>query len=126
MREDVPALSNSAIDRIVAIFHAAGAQAKVSSIHVNGWFGNYDKLTMARRLLEREFGCDVEAQRAQVAFIGDSPNDQPMFAHFPISVGVANVREWLDRLTTPPAYVTTRRAGAGFVEFVDHLLRRTP
>ncbi len=122
--EDVAPLSASAIDRIVAMFHAAGAEAKVSSIHVNGWFGRYDKLAMTQRLLEREFAQDGAAQRAHAAFIGDSPNDQPMFAHFPISVGVANVRNCLDRLTTPPAYVTQRSSGAGFVEFVDHLLRR--
>jgi HAD superfamily hydrolase (TIGR01484 family) len=125
VREDVPPLSDSAIDRIVAMFQAAGAQAKVSSIHVNGWFGSYDKLAMTQRLLEREFSCDPAAQCAQVAFIGDSPNDQPMFAHFPHSIGVANVRDWLDRLTTPPAYVTSRAAGAGFVEFAEHLLRAT-
>ncbi|MBI3516580.1 MAG: HAD-IIB family hydrolase [Proteobacteria bacterium] len=123
VREDVPALSDSAIDRIVGMFQAAGAQAKVSSIHVNGWFGSYDKLSTTQRLLEREFGCDAEAQRTQVAFIGDSPNDQPMFAHYPHSVGVANVRQWLTRLTTPPAYLTRRAAGAGFAEFVDHLLQ---
>jgi HAD superfamily hydrolase (TIGR01484 family) len=123
VREDVAPLSESAIDRIVALFEAAGAQAKISSIHVNGWFGSYDKLAMTRRLLDAEFSCGAEAQRTCVAFIGDSPNDQPMFAHFPLSVGVANVRDWLGRLATPPAYVTTRRAGAGFVEFVDHLLR---
>jgi len=124
VREDVAPLSDSAIDRIVAMFQAAGAQAKISSIHVNGWFGSYDKLAMAQRLLEREFGCGAEAQRKHVAFIGDSPNDQPMFGHFPLSVGVANVRAYLDRLTAPPVYVTNRAAGAGFVEFVDHLLRR--
>ena len=124
VREDVAPLSQSAIDRIVAMFHAAGAEAKVSSIHVNGWFGRYDKLAMSRRLLEREFACDDDAQRLHAAFIGDSPNDAPMFAHFPNSVGVANVRDWLDRLTVPPAYVTARPSGAGFVELVDHLLRR--
>jgi HAD superfamily hydrolase (TIGR01484 family) len=124
VREDVAPLSDSAIDRIVAMFEAAGAQAKISSIHVNGWFGSYDKLAMTRRLLEHEFSCGAEVQRAHAAFIGDSPNDQPMFAHFPFSVGVANVRAWLDRLATPPAYVTDRPSGAGFVEFVDHLLRR--
>jgi HAD superfamily hydrolase (TIGR01484 family) len=121
VREDVPALSDSAIDRIVALFEAAGAQAKVSSIHVNGWFGSYDKLAMARRLLEREFGCAADAQASQVAFIGDSPNDEPMFAALPLSVGVANVRE--AHLTTPPSFVTSRPAGAGFVEFAEHLLR---
>ncbi len=121
--EDVPALSNAAIDRIVGLFRDAGAQAKVSSIHVNGWFGNYDKLAMTQLLLEREFGCAPADQPHQVAFIGDSPNDQPMFEQLPFSVGVANVRQYLDRLTTPPAYVTTREAGAGFVEFADYLLR---
>jgi HAD superfamily hydrolase (TIGR01484 family) len=124
VREDVLALSDSAIDRIVGMFQAAGAQAKVSSIHVNGWFGTWDKLATAQRLLEREFGCAPAEQRAQVVFIGDSPNDQPMFAHFPHSVGVANVRASLGRLSTPPAYVTTRPAGAGFAEFVEHLLKR--
>jgi HAD superfamily hydrolase (TIGR01484 family) len=123
VREDVPPLSDSAIDRIVALFEAAGARAKISSIHVNGWFGSHDKLAMARRLLEREFGCTADAQPSQVAFIGDSPNDQTMFAALPLSVGVANVRDSLDRLTTPPAFITTRPAGAGFVEFAEHLLR---
>jgi HAD superfamily hydrolase (TIGR01484 family) len=121
--EDVPALSESAIDRIVGMFRDAGAQAKVSSIHVNGWFGDYDKLAMSRRLLEHEFGCAPADQPDRVAFIGDSPNDQPMFEHLPHSVGVANVRRCLDRLTAPPTYITTRESGAGFVEFADHLLR---
>jgi HAD superfamily hydrolase (TIGR01484 family) len=122
IREDVPALSDGAVDRIVALFQAAGAQAKVSSIHVNGWFGAWDKLAMARRLLERELGCAPAQHAEQVAFIGDSPNDQPMFAALPLSVGVANVRDCLDRLTAPPTYVTDRAAGAGFVEFAAHLL----
>ncbi len=76
---------------------------------------------MARRLLEHEFGCPPAAQASRVAFIGDSPNDEPMFAALPLSVGVANVRD--ARLTTPPAFVTGRAAGAGFVEFAEHLLR---
>ncbi len=123
VREDVLPLPDSAIDRIVALFEAAGATAKVSSIHVNGWFGTYDKLSMAQRLLEREFNCAPARQVEEVAFIGDSPNDQPMFGHFPRSVGVANVRAYLSRLTAPPTYVTSRASGAGFVEFADHLLR---
>jgi HAD superfamily hydrolase (TIGR01484 family) len=121
VREDVPALSDSAVDRIVALFEAAGAQAKVSSIHVNGWFGGHDKLAMARRLLERELGCAPDAQPSQVAFIGDSPNDEPMFGALKLSVGVANVRDF--RLATPPVFVTSRAGGAGFVEFAEHLLR---
>ena len=47
--EDVPPLGRAEVARIKSIFESMGATAKVSSIHVNGWFGAYDKLTMARR-----------------------------------------------------------------------------
>ncbi len=49
--EDVPPLPRAAIDRIVALMEAEGMTAKISSIHVNGWFGAYDKLAMTRTLL---------------------------------------------------------------------------
>ena len=93
--EDVPPLPEADVGRIVAIFEAAGAQAKVSSIHVNGWFGDYDKLTMTQTLFQREFGADVATLLDSTLFIGDSPNDEPMFAYFPISVGVANIQSQL-------------------------------
>jgi hypothetical protein len=121
-REDVPALPREAIDRIVALMEAEGMTAKVSSIHVNGWFGRYDKLGMTRTFLAQAHGVDLDADAGRFVFAGDSPNDAPMFAFFPRSVGVANVRDQLDRIATLPAYVTTRRGGAGFVELVDHLL----
>jgi HAD superfamily hydrolase (TIGR01484 family) len=120
--EDVPRLPDDAIDRIMALMRAAGMTAKMSSIHVNGWFGAYDKLAMARTLLRDEFGIDVDAERDRFIFIGDSPNDAPMFEHFPYSVGVANVRAFGGRIATPPAYVTERESGAGFAELAAHLL----
>jgi HAD superfamily hydrolase (TIGR01484 family) len=120
--EDVPPLPRTAVDRIVALMEAEGMTAKVSSIHVNGWFGQYDKLTMTRTLLAEVFSVDLDAQRDRFVFVGDSPNDAPMFGFFPNSVGVANVRPFLDRIVTKPAYVTQREAGAGFVELADFLL----
>lgn len=122
--EDVTPLPRDAVLRIVAMFEAAGATAKVSSIHVNGWFGRYDKLGMSQRFLETALGITPTQARAQVAFIGDSPNDEPMFRAFPISVGVANVMDHADLIVDKPAYVTSRRSGDGFVEFVQHLLAR--
>jgi hydroxymethylpyrimidine pyrophosphatase-like HAD family hydrolase len=101
---------------------AEGLTAKVSSIHVNGWFGSYDKLTMTRKLLADEFGIDLDQSRERFIFVGDSPNDAPMFGYFPYSVGVANVREFGDFDGSPPKYVTTRESGAGFAELVDFLL----
>ena len=71
---------------------AAGMTAKVSSIHVNGWFGTYDKLAMTRTLMKELFALDLDARRDEFVFAGDSPNDAPMFAYFPNAVGVANLR----------------------------------
>ncbi|MBU6483203.1 MAG: HAD-IIB family hydrolase [Betaproteobacteria bacterium] len=121
-REDVPALPRSAVDRIVALMEAQGMTAKVSSIHVNGWFGDYDKLATTRLLLREAFSIDVDAARDAFVFAGDSPNDAPMFAFFPNAVGVANLRRFLDRIADPPAYITTQDAGAGFAELADFLL----
>jgi len=121
-REDVPPLPRSAVDRVVALMEAEGMTAKVSSIHVNGWFGSYDKLAMTRTLLAEVFAVDLDAQRDRFVFVGDSPNDAPMFGFFPNAVGVANVRPFLDRIATPPAYVTQAESGAGFVELADFLL----
>ncbi len=120
--EDVPALSSADIDRIVALMRAAGATAKISSIHVNGWFGAYDKLTMTRIVLEECFGMDLDAEKDSFVFVGDSPNDVPMFAFFPNAVGTANVRAVQDRLPAKPAYATEHPAGAGFAELAAALL----
>jgi HAD superfamily hydrolase (TIGR01484 family) len=120
--EDVGPLPVADIDRIVAMFHAAGATAKVSSIHVNGWFGSFDKRTTALAMLGRRFALAEADILACCAFAGDSPNDASMFAHFPLSVGVANVRDFIDRIAAPPAFVTPSRGGAGFVELADRLL----
>jgi hypothetical protein len=122
VREDVPALPPAAIQRIIALFEAAGAQARLSSIHVNGWFGAYDKLSMSLHLLAQQFGVRPEEARTAVVFAGDSPNDAPLFAYFPNAVGVANVRDFAGRLVAEPAWVTRARGGAGFAELADALL----
>jgi HAD superfamily hydrolase (TIGR01484 family) len=120
--EDVAPLTRADVDRIVAMMEAEGMTAKVSSIHVNGWFGRYDKLGMTRTLFAEAFAVDLDAERARYVFAGDSPNDAPMFAYFPNAVGMANVAPFLDRIATPPAYVTVGEAGSGFVELCDFLL----
>jgi hypothetical protein len=113
--EDVPPLERAAIDRIVAMMEAEGMTAKVSSIHVNGWFGGYDKLSTTRLMLREEFAIDVDAARDAFVFAGDSPNDQPMFEFFPNAVGVANVRDMEELMTRLPAWVTPSRGSHGSV-----------
>lgn len=120
--EDVEALPAAAVERIKALFEADGACAKISSIHVNGWFGRYDKLTMARRFAGERLGLDLDAARERMVFVGDSPNDAPLFGFFPYACGVANVLEFRGRLEAEPAYVTPSVGGRGFVEVADYLL----
>jgi HAD superfamily hydrolase (TIGR01484 family) len=120
--EDVPRLPPEAVERIAALMRARGLTARVSSIHVNGWFGAYDKLGMTRALLREAWGADLDAERERYAFVGDSPNDAPMFAFFPHAAGVANVRDFDGRLPHAPAYVASQRGGAGFCEFAERVL----
>jgi len=122
--EDVPPLSSEDIETIHAIFARHGATTKTSSIHVNGWFGTYDKCSMALRMLAAEFGMDETTARARAIYVGDSPNDVPMFECFEYTVGVANIRQFLPRLRCTPRWVTSSEGGFGFSEFTDVLLKR--
>jgi HAD superfamily hydrolase (TIGR01484 family) len=121
--EDVPALPLDAAERIAALMREAGLTAKISSIHVNGWFGSYDKLAMCRVLCAERFGVDLEADNRAWVFVGDSPNDAPMFGFFERSVGVANVARFAAQLAAAPKFVTQAAAGAGFAELATHLLK---
>lgn len=120
--EDVPRLDGGSIARIVAMFEAAGAVAKVSSIHVNGWFGDFDKLSMTRRAMKEFFGRDIDERRDDIVFAGDSPNDAPMFGFFPNAVGVANVRDFAGCLPTEPTWIAQGRSAEGFLELAESLL----
>ena len=121
--EDVAPLPNESVLKIKNIFEDSGAVAKISSIHVNGWFGDYDKLSTCQLFVSSEFGFELSEQREKFIFVGDSPNDEPMFQYFPNAVGVANVQNFINQLQHPPTWVTYQESGAGFVELVDHLLK---
>jgi HAD superfamily hydrolase (TIGR01484 family) len=118
--EDVPPLDDAGVDAIVARFEAAGATCKVSSIHVNGWFGAFDKLAGVRAFVAERWGEPLDPHRW--VFVGDSANDEPMFAAFPHAVGVANVARFLPRMRAHPRYVTPSAGGAGFAELAERIL----
>ncbi|MDP6968895.1 MAG: HAD hydrolase family protein [Gammaproteobacteria bacterium] len=119
--EDVAPLADRDVQRIQAIFQEAGAVAKISSIHVNGWFGDHDKLTMTQRFCREILKVELGDILEEAIFIGDSPNDAPMFAHFKHSFGVANVRDFA-AMDAYPAWLSKGRGGDGFVEIAHSLL----
>jgi HAD superfamily hydrolase (TIGR01484 family) len=114
-------LSQTQIDAAVAVMTREGMNATVSSIHINGWFGEHTKLSGARWIVQRLFGQALDARRW--VYVGDSTNDQLMFGHFPLSIGVANLMAFADVLTVWPNYITQAARGAGFAEVARHLLR---
>jgi HAD superfamily hydrolase (TIGR01484 family) len=120
--EEPPVLPLEAAARIKDICEGFGARAKISSIHVNSWFGRFDKLSMTELFLAHRFGYRPETESDAILFFGDSPNDEPMFRHFNLSCGVANVHRYADLMASLPSFVTTRENGAGFAEGVEIFL----
>lgn len=110
------------VAQVVALMRAHGLTATVSSIHVNGWVGTHSKWTGACWAVRETTGQDLSQTRDQWVYVGDSTNDQVMFEQLPLSVGVANVRRFLDELVHRPRYVTQAERGRGFAEAVHHLL----
>ncbi len=119
--EEPPILSLDGAERIRTVCESMGAHAKVSSIHVNAWFGDYDKLSMTELFLREVLG-DTDFLHS-VLFFGDSPNDEPMFAHFPVTCGVANVVPFAGHMNHLPAYVAPLEGGQGFAAAIDAFLR---
>ena len=112
----------SCIARVVQLMQDEGMNASVSSIHINGWYGNHNKLSGARWIVRELFGRELDAEIERWAYVGDSTNDVLMFEHFPHSIGVANIRRFEAELTPPPRYITRGERGAGFAEVVEAIL----
>ena len=120
--EDVRTDGLPTADRVAELLRNAGMRVKISSIHVNAWFGDHDKLSTTRQMAAKEFGIDAQALFRDHLYLGDSPNDAPMFGFFERSVGVANVLDYGGRVDPMPAYVCDRRSGAGFAQVINHVI----
>ncbi len=120
--EEEPVLTLRDAEKVKAIAEKHGAIAKVSSIHVNVWMGSYDKLTMAEHFLAKHFGWNPESGLSEVMFCGDSPNDEPMFKHFPLASGVANVSWYKELMNHLPAFIALKECGEGFAEIAEVIL----
>lgn len=114
-------LPRAEIDALVAVIEQLGVHTSVSTVHAHAIPGRWDKAKGVERALHEVLRIDLGAELDRWVFVGDSGNDAAAFARFPKSVGVANVREHLDRLPVPPRYVTDGDRGVGFAELAAHL-----
>jgi HAD superfamily hydrolase (TIGR01484 family) len=116
-------LPPACIAQVVKLMEDEGMNATVSSIHINGWFGDHNKLSGARWIVRELFGRELDDDLARWVYVGDSTNDEAMFEHFPNSVGVANIRRFEAEMTHLPRYVTQSERGAGFAEVANVILQ---
>jgi hydroxymethylpyrimidine pyrophosphatase-like HAD family hydrolase len=79
---------------------------------------------MAESFLSRRFGWQSGAGDREAVFVGDSPNDEPMFARFPLACAVANVRRYGDLIKKLPAYIASKECGDGFAEIAGTILAK--
>lgn len=110
-------LSPNKVRKIYDFCISRGANAAISNIHLNIWYGGYTKCDMALKILDN---WNVEIN--ECVYIGDSPNDSPMFKKFPLSVGVKSVLDYSDFMKDYPSYVTGRDGNQGFEDLVNSIL----
>jgi HAD superfamily hydrolase (TIGR01484 family) len=110
------------VAEVVRLMREEGMNATVSSIHINGWYGDHNKLSGARWIVRELLGRELDAEIGRWVYVGDSTNDVLMFEHFPQSAGVANIRRFEAELTHPPRYITRGERGAGFAEVARAIL----
>ena len=115
-------LPQERIDAVVTIMQSEGMTATVSSIHINGWYGDHDKWHGACWIVNALWGRNLAAEVDRWVYVGDSTNDQVMFERFAHSVGVANIRRFEAQLQHRPRYITPSERGAGFNEVAAALM----
>ena len=121
--EDAGPLNQEEIDKICKIAEDAGATCKVSSIHINCWYGSYDKLECFNIFLKDFTGKSLREMQDKIIYIGDSQNDEPMFEKLKNTIAVANIKFFFNRLKYFPTYITEKESAQGFHEASEIILK---
>lgn len=117
-------LSPEQVTQVVDALLARGFNVRQSSIHLNVWQGDFDKAAMSLRVGRELLGLAASDLQQRSIFIGDAPNDECMFRDFPLSIGVANIRQHLPTMTHHPKAITEQPSGLGFAEMADLWLQQ--
>ncbi|MEL6382993.1 MAG: HAD family hydrolase [Cyanobacteria bacterium J06626_18] len=118
---DIGDLSPSDLEGINATCRAVGWGFTYSTVQCHIRPAAQDKGVGLQTVLAQQF---PHISAKQVVTVGDSPNDEGLFdpQRFPLSVGVANVQHYRDRLRYFPALTTKGAEVQGFQELVQAIL----
>lgn len=98
-----------------------------------GWDFTYSTVQCHIKLRQQEKALGLQAvlaqyfpqfTPAQVVTVGDSPNDESLFdaARFPLSVGVANLKDYANQMGHLPRYLTQSAEVDGFCELAQYII----
>lgn len=119
-----PYLGADGIAKVVEVCKRLGAGTAVSSIHINAWFGSFDKFLGTKAFFADVLGLDESALLAGSCYCGDAPNDQVMFSRFPLCFGVGNIHRHAHMMQSLPRYTASAFGGEGFAQVVTALLEK--
>jgi hydroxymethylpyrimidine pyrophosphatase-like HAD family hydrolase len=111
------------VQKVLDALQREGMHTTVSSIHIHGCFGDFNKWQGAQWIVRQLFGRELAQELDRWAFVGDSGNDQAMFEHFTHSVGVANIARFASQMQHLPRYVAPSERGAGFADVARAILQ---
>ena len=119
---EVENLSPEELEQIEGLCQSEGYGFTYSTIQCHIKPIEQDKAYGLKKIIPQYFS---HLKPTEIITIGDSPNDESMFNQneFPLSVGVANVLKYRDRLKYLPAYVTSQSEGEGFYELAELILK---
>ena len=124
--EDGPPVNEKTQQAIHARLEAEGLFWAQSSVHINFFWQAFNKTTMVQRYFEEIGGQPWAQWSSHFIYFGDSTNDGPLFRAIPLSIGVANIANYLPLLQkdgATPSYITEKQGGHGFAEAIAHLIR---
>ena len=123
-REDVKPLSKEEIHKICNIITEEGAVYRISDIHINCWYGSFNKINGVKKFIEDVCSSEFSEIIKKSTYIGDSPNDEPIFKAFPLSIAVANLKNFIDEIKYFPSFITNKESADGFAEAVETILEK--
>lgn len=115
---DLKDLTTTELDEIATICQSKGWDFTYSTVQCHIKPVKQDKARALELVLQQYF---PDLTTENIITVGDSPNDESLFNPkiYPISVGVANVLDYRDRLKYLPTYVTTKAENRGFCELAE-------
>ncbi len=120
--QEITGFNESNIKKIIKICNDNNINATTSSIHINMWIGNFNKLTAAKNWIAENTDFNEEDIQKNCSYIGDSLNDEVMFKFFQNSIGVANIKPHLKNLKYKPTLIMSKEGGFGFAEWSKQIL----